>query len=48
MGEINACRALVGNLKGRYHLEFLGVDEKIILEWIVGKLVGSCLMYSPG
>jgi len=25
------------NLKGRDHLEVIGVDEKIILEWIFGK-----------
>jgi hypothetical protein len=25
------------NLKGRDHLEDLGIDEKIILEWILGK-----------
>jgi hypothetical protein len=25
------------NLKGRDHSEDLGVDEKIILEWILGK-----------
>jgi hypothetical protein len=25
------------NLKGRDHLEYLGVDEKIILEWILGE-----------
>jgi hypothetical protein len=26
------------NLKGRDHSEYLGVDRKIILEWILGKL----------
>jgi hypothetical protein len=25
------------NLKGRDHLEDLGADERIILEWILGK-----------
>jgi hypothetical protein len=29
------------NLKGRDHLEVLGVDGKIILEWIVGKCGGK-------
>jgi hypothetical protein len=28
---------LFGNLKGRDHLEDLGIDKKIILEWILGK-----------
>jgi hypothetical protein len=28
---------LLENLKGRDNLEDLGVDEKIILEWILGK-----------
>jgi hypothetical protein len=27
------------NLKGREHSEDVGVDEKIILEWILGKVV---------
>jgi hypothetical protein len=27
----------LGNLKGRDHLEDLGVDGKIILEWMLGK-----------
>jgi hypothetical protein len=29
-------------LKGRDHVEDLGVDGKIILDWILGKNVGSC------
>jgi hypothetical protein len=29
-----------GNLKGRDHSEDLGVDERIILEWILGKYGG--------
>jgi hypothetical protein len=28
---------LAGNLKGRGHSEDIGVDGKIILEWILGK-----------
>jgi hypothetical protein len=27
----------LGNLKGRDHLEVLGIDGKTILEWILGK-----------
>jgi hypothetical protein len=38
MGEMrNAYKILVGNLKGRHHSEDVGVDEKIILEWLLGK-----------
>jgi hypothetical protein len=38
MGEMrNAYTILVENLKGRDHSEDLGVDGKIILEWILGK-----------
>jgi hypothetical protein len=41
MGEKkNACRALAENLKERIYLEDLGVDKKIILKWILGKLYG--------
>jgi hypothetical protein len=29
----NAYKFFVGNLKGRDHLEDLGVDRRIILEW---------------
>jgi hypothetical protein len=25
------------NLKGRYHFENLGIDGRIMLEWILGK-----------
>jgi hypothetical protein len=31
----------LNNLKGRDHSEDLGVDEKIILEWILGKRIGK-------
>jgi len=30
----------LGNLKGRDHSEELGVDERILLEWIIGKYGG--------
>jgi hypothetical protein len=32
----------LGNLKGRDHYDDLGVDGKIISEWILGKKGGSC------
>jgi hypothetical protein len=34
MGEMNAYRILVKNLNRRDHLEDLGVDGRIILEWM--------------
>jgi len=38
MGEMrNAYKTLVGNLKGGDDSKNLGVDGKIILEWILGK-----------
>jgi hypothetical protein len=37
-----------GNLKGRNHLEDLGVDGRILLEWIFGNRVGGCGMDSSG
>jgi hypothetical protein len=36
----NAYNTLVGNLKGRGHLEDLGADGNIILEWMLGKYCG--------
>jgi hypothetical protein len=30
-----------GNLKGRYYSEDLGIDGKIILEWVLGKWDGK-------
>jgi hypothetical protein len=35
------------NLKGRDHLEDLGVDGKV-LEWMLGKLGGGCGLDSSG
>jgi hypothetical protein len=32
---------MLANLKGRDHLEDLGVDGRIILEWILGKQGGK-------
>jgi hypothetical protein len=41
-GEMrNAYKIWAGNLKGRDHLEVLGVDGKILLEWILGKHDGK-------
>jgi len=34
----NAYKILIENLKGREHSEDLGVDGKIILEWILGEM----------
>jgi hypothetical protein len=34
---IGQTKFLSENLKGRYHLEDLGVDEKITSEWILEK-----------
>jgi hypothetical protein len=28
-------------MKGRYHLEEVGIDRRIILEWILGKYDGK-------
>jgi len=33
----NAYKILVGKPKGKRHSEEVGVDGKIILEWILGK-----------
>jgi hypothetical protein len=38
MGEIrNAYKIFIGNLKGRDHLEDVGIGGKITLKWILGK-----------
>jgi hypothetical protein len=31
-----------GNLKGRENLEDLGMDERIVLKWILEKLLEGC------
>jgi hypothetical protein len=31
----------LGNLKGKVHLEDIGIDWEIILEWILGKWGGE-------
>jgi hypothetical protein len=42
-GMRNAYEFLSENLKGIDHLEDLGVDDKIISEWILGKCGGRVL-----
>jgi hypothetical protein len=38
IGEVrNIYKTLVGKPKGKRYAKDLGVDEKIILEWIVGR-----------
>jgi hypothetical protein len=38
MGEMrNAYKSLVEDINGKEHSEELGVDGRIILEWILGK-----------
>jgi hypothetical protein len=49
MGEKrNAYKILVGKPAGKYCYEDVGVDGKIILEWILGKYCGSCGLNSSG
>jgi hypothetical protein len=36
-GMRNAYKFWLGNLKGRDHAEDLGIDGRIILDWIFGK-----------
>jgi hypothetical protein len=33
----NAHRILVKNFKGRHHLGYLGIDESVILKWLLSK-----------
>jgi hypothetical protein len=37
MGEMRNTKLLFENLKGRDNLEDLGIDGRILLEWILGK-----------
>jgi hypothetical protein len=38
MGEQrNACKILIGNLKGRDHFKDLGIGGRILLEWTFKK-----------
>jgi hypothetical protein len=37
----NAYRIFIGNLKGREFSEDLGVDGRVILEWMLGKYGGK-------
>jgi hypothetical protein len=36
----NACGNLVGNAGEKWHKEELNADERILLKWILDKLVG--------
>jgi len=48
MGRELDTKFLLENLKERDHTEDLGVDGKIILEWILGNRVGMCGLGSSG
>jgi len=37
MGKVTHTKFWSENLKGRGHSEDLGVDEKLMLEWMLGK-----------
>jgi hypothetical protein len=41
MGEVRNTKFWLEDLKGRGHLEDIGVDERIILEWILEKQDGK-------
>jgi hypothetical protein len=36
------------NLKGKDHLEELGVDRKVVLKWILGKVWTGCIYLRLG
>jgi hypothetical protein len=36
-GTINAFNILVSKVKGRGHLEYLGVGESVVVKWVVKK-----------
>jgi hypothetical protein len=38
----------VQNPKGREHSEDIGIDGRIVLEWILGKRVGKCGLDASG
>jgi hypothetical protein len=44
----NSYKILVGKPERKNHSEDLGVDGKIILEWILGNWVGRCRLDSSG
>jgi hypothetical protein len=49
MGEMkNACRCLFENLKGREFSENVGVNEREILNYILGKYGSECVLDSAG
>jgi hypothetical protein len=37
LGEMRNAKFFLQNLKGKYHFEQLGVDRRIVLEWILEK-----------
>jgi hypothetical protein len=47
-GMRNAEKFQSENLTGRDYLKDLGLDGRIILEWILGKEVGKLWIYSSG
>jgi len=38
----NAHKFLVGKPEGKSHSVYLDVDRRMILEWILGHMVGAC------
>jgi hypothetical protein len=49
MGEMrNSYKIVFEYLKGRDHMEDLGTDRWIILEWILAKQCGRCGLDSSG